>query len=211
MSNSPLIHAIQNRLRVAGYSDLATPFKVAGVEFSFTGAMRGREGRALDLVLLVDATTGDFGDQDGSRVRQRIEALSRALDVTDSRYVVTTIFAGAVSADIIEALSETCRVLQVEDIPLNDHYELENEAAELMLDDRIRLLLPLILPHVPSETPDGNGRAMEQFINAIPSETGRDLVEAVTNASNGGDQAVTDAIASIINGAFQLRQGDEPA
>ena len=114
MSGSPLVQAIQERLRAGGYSDLSTPFKVAGVEFAFTGAMRGRDGRALDLVLLVDTTTGDFGDRDGGRVRQRVEALSRALDVTGSRYVVTVILAGAMLSEGIEALSETCRVLQVE-------------------------------------------------------------------------------------------------
>jgi hypothetical protein len=110
MSNSPLIQAIQQRLRDTGYSDLPTPFKIAGVEFAFTGAMRGRAGRALDLVLLIDTTTGDYGDRDGRRVRQRVEALSRALDVTGSRYVVTAILAGAVLAEGIEALSETCRL-----------------------------------------------------------------------------------------------------
>ena len=120
MSGSPLVQAIQERLRGAGYSDLSTPFKVAGVEFAFTGAMRGRDGRALDLVLVVDTTTGDFGDRDGARVRQRVEALSRALDVTGSRYVVTVILAGAVLAEGIEALSETCRVLQVERVALDD-------------------------------------------------------------------------------------------
>jgi hypothetical protein len=85
VSDSPLVQAIQERLRVGGYTDLPTPFKIASVEFAFTGAMRGRDGRALDLVLLVDTTTGDFGDRDGGRVRQRVEALSRALDVTGSR------------------------------------------------------------------------------------------------------------------------------
>src|SRR6201999_334497 len=92
---SPLVNAIHNRLKEAGYSDLATPFKVANVEFAFTSALRGRNGRSLDLVLLVDTTTGDFGDRDAMRVRQRVEALSRALDVTGSRYVVTVILAGA--------------------------------------------------------------------------------------------------------------------
>ena len=58
MSGSPLIQAIQERLRGAGYSDLSTPFKLAGVEFAFTGAMRGCDGRALDLVLLVEHREG---------------------------------------------------------------------------------------------------------------------------------------------------------
>lgn len=107
---------------------------MAGVGFEFTGAMRGRDGRSLDLVLLVDTTTGDFGDRDGARVRQRVEALSRALDVTGSRYVVTVILAGAALAEGVEALSETCRVLQVESVALDDQGKPLNEAAKRQLD-----------------------------------------------------------------------------
>src|SRR5688572_26806439 len=130
MSSSPIVLAIQARLRKAGYSDLSTPFKLAGVDFAFTGAMRGRGGRALDLVLLVDTTTGDFGDRDGARVRQRVEALSRALDVTGSRYVVTVILGGAVLSEGVEALSETCRVLQVEAVSLDAEGKPVDETAE---------------------------------------------------------------------------------
>lgn len=134
MSGSPLVLAIRERLRGVGYSDLSTPIKMAGVGFEFTGAMRGRDGRSLDLVLLVDTTTGDFGDRDGARVRQRVEALSRALDVTGSRYVVTVILAGAALAEGVEALSETCRVLQVESVALDDQGKPLNEAAKRQLD-----------------------------------------------------------------------------
>ena len=73
MSDSPLVNAILGRLHEAGYRDLAAPFQVATVEFEFTAALRGSDGRALDLVLVVDTTTGEFGDRDSARVRQRIE------------------------------------------------------------------------------------------------------------------------------------------
>lgn len=209
MSTSPLVQAIQDRLRGAGYSSLSTPFKVASVEFAFTGAMRGREGRALDLVLLVDTTTGDFGDRDGGRVRQRVEALSRALDVTGSRYVVTVILAGAVLAEGIEALSEICRVLQVESIALNDQGRLADEIAERQLDDRIRVLLPLTLPPPLAETQDGSGPAMEQLIRALPPDTTRALVDAAIDASGAGEQAVTEAVASVITGALQSESEEE--
>jgi hypothetical protein len=203
MSDSPLVHAVQERLREFGYNDLPTPFKVAGVEFAFTGAMRGRNGRALDLVLLIDTTTGDYGDRDGGRVRQRIEALSRALDVTGSRYVVTAILAGAVLAEGIEALSETCRVLQVEGITLDDQGKPSNETAKRQLDDRIRVLLPLTLPMHVLEAQNGSGPAMDQLVRALPAHTDTGLVDGVINASNDGEQAVTDAVALTINGAFQ--------
>jgi hypothetical protein len=206
MSGSPLVQAIQNRLHGAGYSDLSTSFKLAGVEFAFTGAMRGRDGRALDLVLLVDTTTGGFGDRDGSRVRQRVEALSRALDVTGSRYVVTVVLAGAVLAEGIEALSETCRVLHVERIQLDDQGKPADEAAERQLDDRIRVLLPLTLPPPIAETRDGLGSAMEQLVRALPADTNKALFDAVIGASHAGEQSVTDAAALMINAAFQVVQ-----
>lgn len=203
MSSSPIVHAIQERLRDAGYSDLPTPFNVAGVEFAFTGAMRGRDGRALDLVLLVDTTTGDYGDRDGGRVLQRVEALSRALDVTGSRYVVTAILAGAVLAEGIETLSETCRVLQVESINLDDQGKPADDEAKNQLDDRIRVLLPLTLPLPVVEAQNSSGPALDQLVRALPADTDAALLDALINASNDGEQAVTDAVALAINGAFQ--------
>ena len=206
MSDSPLVNAIQERLRRGGYSDLVIPFKLAGVEFAFTGAMRGSEGRALDLVLLVDTTTGDFGDRDSGRVQQRVEALSRALDVTGSRYVVTVILAGAMMAEGIEALSETCRVLAVEGVELNNGVP-ANDIAERQLDDRVRVLLPLTLPQALTETHGGRGSAMEQLVSTLPASTERELVDAVIAASTGGEQAVTDAVARVINRVFESDSG----
>jgi hypothetical protein len=209
VSDSPLVQAIQERLRGAGYIDLSTPFKVAGVEFAFTGAMRGRDGRALDLVLIVDTTTGNFGDRDGGRVRQRVEALSRALDVTGSRYVVTVILAGAVLADGIESLSETCRVLQVDGIALSPQGKPADELAERQLEDRIRVLLPLSLPSPPEEVQGGSGPALEQLVRALPSGTNMAIVDAAIDASGAGEQAVADAVALLISGALQPEPGEE--
>jgi len=171
--------------------------------------MRGRDGRALDLVLLVDTTTGDFGDRDGGRVRQRLEALSRALDVTGSRYVVTVILAGAMLSEGIEALSETCRVLQVEGVALDDQGNPADETAERQLEDRIRVLLPLTLPD-PLPNGQGDSRpAMEQLVRALPAGTNKALVDALIAASSAGEQAVTDAVALMINGAFQSGPREE--
>jgi hypothetical protein len=209
MSNSPLIQAIQQRLHEAGYSDLPMPFIVAGVEFTFTGAMRGRAGRALDLVLLIDTTTGDYGDRDGKRVRQRVEALSRALDVTGSRYVVTAILAGAVLAEGIEALSETCRLLQVEGVSLDSQGKPVDETAKLQLDNRIRVLLPLSLPLPAVEAQNGSGPAMDRLARALPADTDKALIDVLFNASEAGEQAVTDAIALAIDGAFHSNPEEE--
>jgi hypothetical protein len=209
VNTSPLVKIIYDRLHGSGYSDLSTPFRVAGVEFPFTAAMRGRDGRALDLVLLVDTTTGDFGDRDGTRVRQRVEALSRALDVTGSRYVVTVILAGAMLSESIEALSETCRVLHVEDVPLDDHGKPTDTAAARQLDDRIRVLLPLRLPAPLVETEEGSGSTMEQLLRALPTSINKTLVDALIAASNVGEQAVTEALALVINDVVQSASGKE--
>jgi hypothetical protein len=206
VSNSPIIIAIQNRLRESGYRHISLPIKVAGVEFGFTGAMCGSDGRSLDLVILVDTTTGDFGDRNGARVRQRIEAFSRALDVTSSRYVVTVILAGATLTEGVEALSETCRVLQVESISLDEHHKPVDAAAARQLDDRILVLLPLTLPTSILETQKNSEPAMEQLVQALPA-IDRSLVDAVIAASNSGEQAVSDAITQIINGAFHSQKG----
>lgn len=207
MSVAPIIHAIQERLHGADYTDLTIPFKVAGVEFAFTAAMRGHDGRALDLVLVVDTTTGGHGDREGASVKQRVEALSRALDVTGSRYVVTVVLAGAVLVEGIEALSEICRVLHVEGVSLDDQGRPTGEAAQRQLDDCIRVLLPLTLPAPIGQSPTGNGPALEQLILALSENTNSELIDAVIAASTDGEQAVIDTISQVISGAFQSDLG----
>lgn len=207
MSVAPIIHAIQKRLHGADYTDLTIPFKVAGVEFAFTAAMRGHDGRALDLVLVVDTTTGRYGDREGASVKQRVEALSRALDVTGSRYVVTVVLAGAVLVEGIEALSEICRVLHVEGVSLDDQGRPTGETAQRQLDDCIRVLLPLTLPAAIGQSPTGNGPALEQLILALSANTNSELIDAVIAASIDGEQAVIDTISQVISGAFQSDLG----
>ncbi|MGO9234113.1 MAG: hypothetical protein ACLP7Q_11880 [Isosphaeraceae bacterium] len=76
MTGSLLVSGVVKRLEAAGYQPLSTPFKVASVDFEFTAALRGTAGRGLDLVLIIDTATGDHGDRDAAKVRQRVEALS---------------------------------------------------------------------------------------------------------------------------------------
>ena len=208
MSDSPLVNTILSRLREAGYRDLTAPFQVATVEFEFTAALRGIDGRALDLVLVVDTTTGEFGDRDSARVRQRVEALSRALDVTGSRYVVTVILAGATLGKDIEALAATCRVLHVDGLRVSTSGELADDAARDQLEDRIRVLLPLTLPPLLAATEDDSGPAMDQLMRALPTSVDNALLAAVTNASQRGERAVTDAVASLVGAALEI--GEAP-
>lgn len=203
-----MVRAIHRRLHDVGYTDLPTPLKIAGVQFDFTAAMRGRDGRALDLILLVDTNTGEFGDRDGGRVRQRVEALSRALDVTGSRYVVTVILAGAVLADGVESLSEICRVLSVEGIELDANGAPKDKTAAQQLDDRVRVLLPLTLPPLPEEPQVGILSTMDQLIKVLPSSTSKALVDAAIGASAAGELAVTEAVSEVIGAVFK-REDEE--
>ena len=206
MSQSPLIRAIQERLRVGGYQDFPTPFRVAGVDFEFTAAMRGKDGRGLDLILLIDTTTGDFGDRDAARVRQRVEALSRALDITESRYVITVILAGAPLLGSIEALTETCRVLYVEGLAIDAAGVPVDEQTKNLLEDRIRLLLPLNLPH-PVALEGGDGPAVEQLIRSLTQDAvDQELLGALIEASKNGESAVTAAVAKEIGKALSLEE-----
>lgn len=202
MSQAPLIRAIQQRLQEGGYEDVPTPFRVAGVDFEFTAAMRGQGGRALDLILLIDTTAGDFGDRDAERIRQRVEALSRALDLTESRFVITVILAGAPLSGKIEALSETCRVLHVEGLAIDVAGKPVDEQAKNRLEDRIRLLLPLFLPH-PEALENGRSPAVEQLIRNLTSNgVDQELLDVLIEASKDGEAAVTAAIARVIGKAL---------
>lgn len=196
MTSSSLVTTIHDRLREAGYEDLPTPFRIAGVEFQFTGAMRGRHGRALDLVLLVDTTAGSYGDSDSARVRSRVQALSRALDVTGSRYVVTTVLAGAALGADMETLAETCRVLHVEAGPPAQ----TGEAVPAWLEDRIRVLLPLSIPQATTDTETGT--AQEQLEEALAGHVDATTIENILAASPNGETAVTSTIAAMLDGAL---------
>lgn len=205
MTVSPLIAAVQQRLRAAEYDDLSTPFRIAGVEFQFTGVMRGRHGRALDLVLLVDTTAGDFGDSDAARVRHRVQAMSRALDVTGSRYVLTIVLAGAALPGDMESLAETSRVLHVDTLPL----DADGSPDLRRLEDSIRVLLPLSIPQASMDEQDGT--AQEQLEKALANTVDSSTIQAIMAASEHGEDAVTTAIAGIIDRVFQNGKEEKEA
>ncbi|MEL7782846.1 hypothetical protein AAG607_07425 [Citromicrobium bathyomarinum] len=203
MTASPIVDAVISRLRAANYKELGTPLRVAGVEFPFTAAMRGSDGRALDLVLVFDTTTGDFGDTDSTRIRQRVEALSRALDVTGSRYVVTAILVGATLASGIDALAETCRVLQVDAVPLDGSGQPNGEVATMQLDDQIRVLLPLTLPPAVALVEGSGGPALDQLAAALGKNVDAIVLESLIAAAAEGEDEVITAIGTLIDETFE--------
>lgn len=203
MNDSPLVSAISFRLREAGYEAVSTPISVAGVEFAFTGALRGRGGRGLDLILLFDTTAGDFGDRDATRIRQRVEALGRALDVTGSRYVLTAVLAGASPTTGVEGLAETCRVLRVEGFGLDQHGRPVDDASRRLLDDSILLLLPLTLPADTLRDQLGGETALGQLMAALPATVDKVLAKTLISASEQGEEAVTTAAGDALSAKLE--------
>lgn len=198
MSLSPPVQALVERLEAAGYVRLATPFRVASVEFQFTAALRGVGARALDLVIVVDAVTGEHGDTDGLVVRNRIETLSRALDVTQSRYTLSTVLVGAVLTNNVKVLAETCRVLQVPALALDADGALEAKDAEI-LEDQIRLLLPLDLPETVSDSEITKTGALHLLIARLPADVDAVLVRELITGSTRGEAGVKTALGRRID------------
>jgi hypothetical protein len=199
VSASPLVAALVLRLEEAGYKSLPMPLRVASVEFEFTAAMHGSGPRSLDLVIFIDAATGSFGDTDGSNVRNRIEALSRALDITRSRYTLSVVIVGATLAKDVEALSETCRVLAVETFALGDDLRPASLAEAEAVDDQIRLLLPLVLPASDLLAETGKIDAIGTLLKGLSNELDPALVRALVEASSLGDEAVKKALGRRID------------
>jgi hypothetical protein len=193
MTGSLLVSGVVKRLEAAGYQALSTPFKIASVDFEFTAALRGTAGRGLDLVLIIDTAIGEYGDRDAAKVRQRVEALSRALDITGSRYVLTVILVGASLRGDIETLSATCRVLTIEHASLDGEGRPSSDAAGEALDDHIRVLLPLDL------RADDTADALEsdpvgELLSALVQTLDSRLVRSISQASISGEDAVTLAL-----------------
>ena len=66
MTVSALAGAIITRLEAAGYRRLPTPFQVASVRFDFTAVLQGQGARGTDIVLIVDTSAGEHGDNSHS-------------------------------------------------------------------------------------------------------------------------------------------------
>ncbi|SEQ95173.1 hypothetical protein [Thalassovita taeanensis] len=208
MNDSPLVKMVADRLLEAGYGQLDTPFRIASVDFNFTLAFRGNARRANDLVLIVDTTTGEHGDRDAKRVSQRIAGLGRALDVSQSRLVITAILVGAVSHSSVEDLSENCRVLTVDNISTNHIDEVARQKARRQLDDRISVLLPLTLPESSAVVDDDDQSAIEQLRMAVPAAMDQDFISRVLEASKIGKEAVENSLISSLEGSLEKEESD---
>jgi hypothetical protein len=200
MTTSVLTTAIIKRLEAVGYRRLPTPFQVASVRFDFTALLQGPDARGFDRVLIVDTSVGQQGDNSGERTRQRIEALSRALDISGSRLVLTAILAGApLPSTDVEALSHICRVLTVDAINPDATGQPATPEAARDLDDRLRVLLPLQLESGQDAVADPVGE-VEQQLSGMADKR---LTQALLTASARGDRAVSRVLGDLLDAALK--------
>ena len=200
MTVGALAGAIITRLEAAGYRRVPTPFQVASVRFDFTAVLQGQGGRGTDVVLIVDTSAGEHGDNSGARTRQRIEALSRAVDISGSRLVLTAILSGAPFPVVeVEALSRLCRVLTVESIHLNRSGGPATDKAARELDDKLRILLPLTLERGQDSIADPIGELERRF----PESLDRTMANKLVGASARGETAVSKTIGELLEEALK--------
>jgi hypothetical protein len=159
VSASQPVERVVALLREASYERLPQPVEIAGIPFEFSAVVAASS--SLDLVVVVDTVT----DTDVASIRRRVEGLSRALDLVDSRRPLTVVLIGPEPVPELQlALTRVARVL-VAGVP----------SGERELREAIAVLLPLELVTV-TEMPESWRSAREKLLAAHPDAA--DLLDA---------------------------------
>jgi hypothetical protein len=181
VSTEAPIARVVSLLEASGYKSLDRPVTVAGIPFDFAAVLVGQ--KSLDLIAVVDTV----GDNDEERVRERIEGLSRALDLGKSRRPLTTILVGPPpKLTLTHALGRVGRVLVV-GTPTGP-----NAAGELR--DALSVLLPLNLVVDGGASPDSWSSVRERLVATHSDED----TAAVIKASEHGAREVRAALRHIL-------------
>lgn len=177
MSTSQPVERVVALLGKAGYDRLSQPVRVAGIPFEFSAVLVA--GSSLDLIVIVDTVT----DTNLSSIRQRVEGLSRALDLVESRRSLTVVLVGPEPVQELQlALTRVARVL-VAGVP--------TEAQELQR--AIAVLLPLELATL-EQMPESWAGAREKLLAAHP-----DAAELLQAAKLGSEEVAEAARRHLLN------------
>jgi hypothetical protein len=175
-------------LQQAGYEPVEQPRPIGGIPFDFDAMLAGRS--SLDLIAVVDLAT----ESDDERIRRRIEALARALDLVRSRRSLTVVLAGPRrGAGLIQAIAGVARVLTV---------GTPREEAELR--DALAVLLPLEIAPEDTGAADVWAQARDRLLGAHPAE-----VEPVLTAAARRQAAVQTALAALLAEPLQTLWEEE--
>jgi|SRR5208282_1383229 len=188
--NQPVTRVV-DILTNAGYRHRTTPVTVASVRFEFAALLLGSE-RANDLIIVIDTLV------DGeARIRQKVEGLSRALDLVASRRPLTVVLVGPPPRPtIVEALARVSRVLTV-GTPTGDN-------ADRFLADTLAVLLPLSLPDASEAVIDPLGEVRRQ----LPTDIDQDALVPLFAAAPSGTEAVQEALRELLEAPLDLDPED---
>jgi len=187
MTFDPPIARVVTLLERSGYAPLDQPITVAGIPFEFVAMLIGET--SLDLIVVVDTVE----DVDASRVRERVEGLSRALDLARSRRPLTVVLVGPPPGiALTHALARVCRVL-IAGTPTG-------AGAVEELENALAVLLPLELSKErdAAPAPDSWAGAREALLAAHPD--GNTL--AIFESSALGAEAVRETLRDILSAPF---------
>jgi hypothetical protein len=184
---------VTTMLEQAGYEGLDQPRSIGGVPFEFAAMFVGRT--SLDLIAVLDLAI----DADEERIRRRVEALARALDLVSSRRSLTVILVGPrPPQSLIQAIAEVARVLAV---------GTPAEGDDASLQDALAVLLPLELV-TENEEKDGGGSDWEDARKRLLAEHPTELA-TVLAAAGRGQTAVTEALRVLLIAPFEGEEDDD--
>lgn len=191
MTQSQPVTRIVDILTSARYRHLKAPLAVASVPFEFAALLVGSD-RANDLIVVVDTLV------DGEvRIRQKVEGLSRALDLVASRRPLTVVLVGPPPRpSIIECLARVSRVLAV-GTPTGDN-------ADRFLTDALAVLLPLALPDASEAVADPISELRKQ----LGADADQDALAPLLAAAPIGADAVKDVLRAMLEAPLKFDSED---
>jgi len=178
-----------------GYRVLPKPLKVGSLSFEFTDALVAGD-RANDLVIVIELK----GDTADDAVIRKVLALTRALDVLQSKRSVTAVLtSGQATAETVQSISRVCRVLPVGS-PTGAN-------AVEALRDWLSVLLPLSQPLAVETFIDWEG----DLRRTVPANAAGPLMNELLRLAPDGKLAVEEALARSITGSVKaaLEEDDE--
>jgi hypothetical protein len=170
-----------------GYRELPKPLKVGSLSFEFTHALVAGN-RAKDLVIVIELK----GDTADDAVIRKVLALTRALDVLQSKRSVTAVLTtGQAAPETVQSISRVCRVLTV-GAPTGPN-------AIEAVRDWLSVLLPLREPPAVETFIDWEGDLRRR----VPANTTGPLMDELLDAATRGTVAVEEALARSIGASVE--------
>jgi len=169
---------VVNLLTANGYIRADQPLEIGGLGFTFSAALVGEAGNPELVVVSASASEGDLG-----AVTNRIEALSRALDIVRSRRTLSIVLVGTTPDERArDRLQRLGRLLLVPD----------NADS---LSEPLAILLPFAMPDT-ADAADPVTRLRESLRH--PPH----YVEALLHASRGGTVKVAKELRATLAEPF---------